>query len=108
MKKLTATQLDKYDINQKIIKVLADLESRTILFSIKQNAKLAEEISRENKIPMSTVYKKLEKLENLALVKVDRIELSEYGHRIKYYKSRISEVEISIKKLEPKLTLYKN
>lgn len=105
MKKLTATQLDKYDINQKIIKTLADLESRTILFSIKQKAKLAEEISSENKIPMSTVYKKLERLENLALVKVDRIELSEYGHRIKYYKSRISEVEISIKKLEPKLTL---
>ena len=108
MKKLTATQLDKYDINQKIIKTLADLESRTILFSIKQKAKLAEEISSENKIPMSTVYKKLERLENLALVKVDRIELSEYGHRIKYYKSRISEVEISIKKLEPKLTLYRN
>jgi predicted transcriptional regulator len=108
MKKLTATQLDKYDINQKIIKILADLESRTILFSIKQKAKLAEEISQENKIPMSTVYKKLERLENLALVKVDRIELSEYGHRVKYYKSRISEVEISIKKLEPKLTLYRN
>lgn len=84
------------------------MESRTILFSIKQKAKIAEEISRENKIPMSTVYKKLGRLENLALVKVDRIELFEYGHRIKYYKSRISEVESSIKKLEPKLTLYKN
>jgi predicted transcriptional regulator len=108
MKKLTATQLDKYDINQKIIKALADLESRTILFSIKQKAKLAEEISRENKIPMGTVYKKLERMENLALVKIDRIELSEYGRRVKYYKSRIRKVETSIKKLEPKLTLHKN
>ena len=73
MKKLTATQLDKYDINQKIIKILADLKSITILFSIKQKLKLAEEISRENKIPMNTVYKKLERLENLALVKLTEL-----------------------------------
>ena len=106
--KVKVTQLDKYDINQKIIKSLADLESRTILFSIKNKAKFAEEISLENKIPISTVYKKLEKLEELSLLKIERIELSEYGRRVKYYKSRISEVEISIKKLEPKLKLYRN
>jgi len=47
MKNPTAIQLDKYDINQKIIKVLADLESRTILFSIKQNARLTEDISKK-------------------------------------------------------------
>ena len=57
---------------------------------------------------MGTVYKKLERMENLALVKIDRIELSEYGRRVKYYKSRIRKVETSIKKLEPKLTLHKN
>ena len=108
MKKPKVTQLDKYDINPKIIKSLADLESRTILFSIKHKAKFAEEISSENQIPISTVYKKLEKLEELSLLKIDKIELSEYGRRVKYYKSRISEVEISIKKFEPKLKLYRN
>jgi len=108
MKKPTAIQLDKYDINQKIIKTLADLESRTILFSIKQKARLAEDISRKNKIPLSTVYKKLERLQDLTLIKIERIELSDSDHRKKYYKSRISEVEISIRKLEPTLTLHKN
>ncbi|MDH3488722.1 MAG: ArsR family transcriptional regulator, partial [Nitrosopumilus sp.] len=68
--------LDKYDINQKIIKTLADLESRTILFSIKQKARLAEDISKKKKIPLSTVYKKLGELQELALVKIERIELS--------------------------------
>jgi predicted transcriptional regulator len=108
MKNPTAIQLDKYDINQKIIKVLADLESRTILFSIKQNAQLTEDISRKTNIPLSTVYKKLEKLQELSLVKIERIKLSEHGRRMKYYKSRISEVEISIRKLEPILILHKN
>jgi hypothetical protein len=52
MKKLTATQLDKYDINQKIINTLADLESRTILFSIKQKLKplLVEKYDIDQKI----------------------------------------------------------
>ena len=108
MKNPTAIQLDKYDINQKIIKTLADLESRTILFSIKQNARLTEDISRKTNIPLSTVYKKLEKLQELSLVKIERIKLSDHGRRMKYYKSRISEVEISIRKLEPILILHKN
>ena len=108
MKNPTAIQLDKYDINQKIIKGLADLESRTILFSITQKALLTEDISRKTNIPLSTVYKKLEKLQELTLVKIERIELSEHGRRMKYYKSRISEVEISIRKLEPVLILHKN
>ena len=108
MKNPTAIQLDKYDINQKIIKALADLESRTILFSIKQKARLTEDISRKTNIPLSTVYKKLEKLQELSLVKIEEIELSNHGRRMKYYKSRISEVEISIRKLEPILILHKN
>lgn len=108
MKKPTPVQLDKYDINQKIIKILADLEARTILFSIKEKARFAEDIARKNKIPLSTVYKKLGELQELALVKIERIEWSNSGHKIKYYKSRVSEVEISIRKLESKLTLHRN
>ena len=108
MKNPTTIQLDKYDINQKIIKTLADLESRAIMFSIKQKARLTEDISRKTNIPLSTVYKKLEKLQELTLVKIERIKLSEHGRRMKYYKSRISEVEISIRKLEPILILHKN
>ena len=108
MKNPTAIQLDKYDINQKIIKALADLESRTILFSIKQKARLTEDISRKTNIPLSTVYKKLEKLQDLSLVEIERIELSDHGGRINYYKSKISEAEINIRKLEPVLTLHKN
>jgi len=55
MKKPTPGQLDGYDIDQKIIKTLGDLEYRTILFVLKNKAKRAEDIARETKIPTSTV-----------------------------------------------------
>jgi len=108
MKKPTLAQLDKYDINQKTIKTLADLESRTILFSITHKSNLAENISKENKIPLSTVYKKLKELEQLSLIKIEKRDISEYGRVMKYYKSRISKAEISFRKSEPTLTLQKN
>ena len=107
MRKPTPGQLDKYDVNQKVIRTLVDFESRTILFSIRTKAKRAEDIVRETKIPTSSIYKKLERLEELALITVKR-DFSDKGHITKYYKSRIKKAEISFRKLEPKLTLYKN
>ena len=108
MKKVTPGQQDKYDIDQKIIRMLTDFEARTILFSIRTKAKRAEDIVRETKIPQSSVYKKLERLKNLALIRVEKRDFSNHGRVTKFYKSRISGAQISIKKAKPSLTLFKN
>ena len=108
MKKVTPGQQDKYDIDQKIIRTLADFESRTILFSIRTKAKKAEDIVKKTKIPQSTVYKKLERLEELALVTIEKRDFSDKGRIIKFYRSRISAAQITIKKTKPLLILIKN
>lgn len=108
VRKPRLSQLAKYDIDQKIICELADFESRIILFNIKRKAKLAEEISQECNIPLSTVYLKLQNLQDLALIFVERIELSEKGRRLKYFRSRISEAEISFEKSKPRIVLIPN
>ena len=98
--------LKKYDINQKIITALADSESRSILFSITRKGKTATDLSESLKIPLSSVYKKLSDLEDLALILVEKYMISEKGRRFKIYRSRITKAEIIIKKLEPTLRLY--
>ena len=108
MKKVTPGQLDKYDIDQKIIRILVDFEARAILFSIKTKAKRAEDIVRDTRIPQSSVYKKLERLEEIALITVEKRDFSDHGHVTKFYKSRIKGAQISIKKIKPILTLFKN
>ena len=108
MKKVTPGLQDKYDIDQKIIRTLADFEARTILFSIKTKSKRAEDIVRETKIPQSSVYKKIERLEELALITIEKRDFSDHGRIIKFYKSRISAAQITIKKAKPILTLFKN
>lgn len=107
-KKSTLSQLKKYDVNQKILEALADAQSRSILFSIIKEGKTALALSEKFRIPLSSVYKKISDLEDLALVKVDKIILSDNGKKFKVYKSRISKAEISIKKPEPEITLTPN
>ena len=107
-KKLTLPQLKKYDVTQKVIEALADSESRAILFSIIKKGSTAAELSNKLKIPLSSVYKKLTDLEELTLIEIEKLVLSEKGRKYKIYRSRISKADISIKKPDPVLTLIPN
>ncbi len=107
-KRLSLSQLKKYDVNQKVMEALADAQSRSILFSIIKQGKTAMELSEEHRIPLSSVYKKISDLEEIALVKVDRWILSDNGKKFKIYKSRISKADVSIRKPEPVIILTPN
>ncbi len=108
VKRLTLPQLKKYDVTQRVIKMLADAESRAILFSMVKTGRTAAELSYTLKIPLSSVYKKLADLEEIALVRVEKLEISENGRKFKVYKSKISKADISIRRPEPRLTLIPN
>ena len=107
-KKISLSQLKKYDVNQKVLEALADAQSRVILFSIVKHGKTAIQLSERCRIPLSSVYKKISDLENIALVRVEKWLLSDSGKRFKVYKSRISKAEISIRKPEPSIILIPN
>ncbi|HSF28810.1 MAG TPA: helix-turn-helix domain-containing protein [Nitrosopumilaceae archaeon] len=107
-KRLTLSQLKKYDVNQKVLEALADAQSRSILFSVIKEGKTAAELAEEHRIPLSSVYKKISDLEDLSLIKVDRWILSDNGKKFKLYKSRISKADVSIRKPEPVISLSPN
>ena len=98
VRRTTLPQLMKYDVSQRILEALADAEARAILFSTISEDRNAAELSEMHNIPLSSVYKKLALLENLALVEVSSTSMSYSRKRIKMYRSRISQAEIDIKK----------
>ena len=108
MSKSNMIQLSEFDITQKIIESLSNVCTRAVLFSIKEESKDAAQIAEELKISISTVYKTLSTLEDLALAEVDRYVISSEGKKIKIYRSRIGKVEITLDNLEPVLNLYPN
>lgn len=108
MTKPNIIQLSEFDITQKIIESLSNICTRAVLFSIKERAKDANQISEELNISLSTVYKTLTTLEDLALAEVNQYVISQEGKKIKQYKSRIGKVEITLTEMEPVLNLYPN
>lgn len=108
MSKPNIIQLSEFDITQKIIESLSNVCTRAVLFSVKDSSKDATKIADELKISLSTVYKTLSTLEDLALIEVARFVFSSEGKKIKQYKSRIGKVEITMNGMEPILHLYPN
>ncbi len=108
MSKRSIIQLSEFDINQKIIESLSNVCVRSVLFSVKAESKDATQIANELKISLSTVYKTLSTLENLALAEVDKYVISPEGKKIKLYRSRIGKVEIVLENMEPTLFLHPN
>lgn len=108
MAKSNIIQLSEFNITQKIIESLCNVCTRSVLFSIKNKSKDATQIADELKISISTIYKTLSTLEELALAEVERFIISPEGKKIKLYRSRISKVEITLDNFEPSLNLYPN
>lgn len=107
-RKITFSQLKKYDVTQRVIEALADAQSRTILFSLVKKGKTAMELSEKHRIPLSSVYKKISDLENIALIRVEKWDLAESGKKFKVYRSRINKADIVITKPEPSISLSSN
>lgn len=57
--------------------------------------KSIQDISREQKIPLSSVYKRMESLKKCSLIH-EKIDFSENGHITRFYQSKIKDIEISI------------
>jgi len=108
MSNLNIIQLSEFDITQRIIESLSNVCTRAVLFSIKSESKEATQIADELKISLSTVYKTLSTLEDLALVEIDKFVISSEGKKIKKYRSRIGKVEITLENSDPTLNLYPN
>ena len=106
-KKIPPLLVEKYDIANKILNLLADLESRHILFGIIKSPKTAQELAVQLQIPTSSVYKKIKDLSETGLV-FEYKEFSENGRIIKYYQSKIDDAQIIIKNFEPSISLNKN
>ena len=108
MSKKSIIQLSEFDITQKIIEAMSNVCTRSGLFSVKNESKDVPTIAEELKISISTVYKTLSNLEELALAEVDKYVITPDGKKIKLYRSRIGKVEITLEDLEPTLNLHPN
>lgn len=83
-------------LREKILQAIGDSESAMMLHAIRDTPKVAQTISRETGIPLSSVYRKLAGLKSAGLAIVSSFELTPEGKRQELLVSAVTEVRIGI------------
>ncbi len=78
---------------QMILQAIADKYCKNILCSTLNNPKSANQISRDEKIPISSVYRKLQTLYDAKLLFISG-SINEKGKKYFLYKSRIKSISV--------------
>jgi predicted transcriptional regulator len=105
---LTTSVISSDDLDIPILHELADRVACRIIISTISSAKTVSQIRQENKLPLSSVYKKVQKLSNADLLCIEKINIDSNGRKVLYYRSRVSSVELNLNSDGILLHLVKN
>ena len=84
-----------------IIPLLQDIIDETTLKIISSTIdapKNVFQICYDNKIPLSSTYKKIRKLRHEGLVSIEKIETDGEGKKVVFYRSKIKSLDLNLKK----------
>jgi DNA-binding HxlR family transcriptional regulator len=85
------------DRKERILEALGDRWSREILLMLNESPRSAQEIQSTNRIPQSTLYRKLHELGEIGLVGVQRSVISSDGKRVELYRSLLDELKVEMR-----------
>jgi predicted transcriptional regulator len=80
---------------ESFVRTITDCECRRILSAIETEAKAVKELSEECDIPLSTTYRKVNRLQEAGLVE-EKIELSSSGNHTSVYRQEFDGAMITL------------
>lgn len=94
--------------NQQVIdetlQALADEYSRSIMLNTIEEAKSVRQLSHEENIPISSAYRRVNKMNEAGLLTIERIEVSDDGEKSHFYRSAFRSIDIGLE--DGKITLH--
>jgi preprotein translocase subunit SecA len=81
-----------------LIQEIIDETALKIILSTIDDAKTTLQISYDNKLPLSSTYKKIRKLQNNKLISIEKINIDSKGKKVIFYRSTIKSIEFNLKK----------
>lgn len=98
---LTSTSIKKnWDIDKNVqiyfLKNLIENETYKVILAIMKSSKTIYQIHHETNVPLSTIYKRMKKLEKMGIVFIDRIHINCKGKKNIFYKSRLKSVTFTL------------
>ena len=86
------------DTNNTISFLNSILENETykIILSIIEYSKTVYQIHEEISLPLSSIYKRIKKLEEIGVISIDKITINSKGRKLIYYKSKIKNLTFNL------------
>lgn len=84
------------DRRERLLDALGDSAARGILLMLSDHARSAQELLQANRIPQSTLYRKLHDLQQLGLVGIQRTAITAEGKRVDLYRSLLEELRVEL------------
>jgi predicted transcriptional regulator len=81
-----------------LLRAIIDKTALKVISSTIDVAKNVFQICYENKIPLSSTYKKVRKLQHDGLISVEKIETDGKGRKVLFYRSNIKSLDFNLKK----------
>ena len=104
---LLAEKIHEEHKKEQILELVSSKYCLTILDAIKDEPKSAAEIAEEKKIPISTVYRRIQTLHDLGLLRVTG-DINKDGKKFFLYQSKISTIRSKFSDGEIEVWLYHN
>jgi DNA-binding transcriptional ArsR family regulator len=84
------------DRKERILDALGDPAARGILLMLSDAPHSAQYILAENRIPQSTLYRKIHELQDLGLIGIQRTAITPEGKRVDLYRSLLEELKVDL------------
>jgi DNA-binding HxlR family transcriptional regulator len=85
------------DRKERILEALGDRWAREILLLLSDGPRSAQEIQLSNRMPQSTLYRKLHELSEIGLIGIQRSVISPDGKRVELYRSLLQELTVEMR-----------
>jgi hypothetical protein len=76
-----------------LLREVSEMITYKIITSTMYSAKTVLQISTENKLPLSSTYKKISRLCKVGILSVERASIDDNGKKVLYYRSKIKAIE---------------
>ncbi len=95
------------ELNEKILNILSDKYCRQILDVTRSESKCASVLASETKIPISTVYRRLQSLIDAKLLDVSGM-IHDDGKKLFLYKSNVKEIHAKMNGSDTEIVIVRS
>ena len=76
-----------------------------IILSVMESSKTVYQIHEETSLPLSSIYKRIKKLEDIGIISIEKITINNKGRKLIFYKSKIKNLTFKLNEKDASLLI---